>query len=121
MINKARANSTVDNSKFDVRLPDLDNSSESDVALSIDFITDRLEYAVHRAGLTPRLKILMAALRRALDFGDVKFKTPANRPTNLLRFLADRGPLKVFSPKDREPTFTPPMPMPVFIRNRSSR
>lgn len=116
-----RSNPIVDDSKFDERLPDLDNESASDIALSIDFITDRLEYAVHRSGLTPRLKILMAALRRAMDFGDVKFKAPANRPMNLLHFLAEKGPLRVFPPKDREPTFTLPTPVPAFVRSRAPR
>lgn len=105
-------------SKFDVRLPDLDNQSQSDIALSIDAISDRLEYAVHRTGLTPRLKILMAALRRAMDFGDVKFKAPVKRPANLVRFLADDGPLRVFAPVKPEPTYALPTPMPGFTRPR---
>jgi hypothetical protein len=121
MIKAPRSRSTVDDSKFDERLPDEDNKSDSDLGLSIDAIADRLEYAVHRTGLTPRLKILMAALRRAMDFGDVKFKAPAKRPTNLLRFLAENGPLHVFPSAEREPAFALPTPMPTFARPRPRR
>lgn len=110
-------NAAVD-PRFDMRPPDLDNQSQSDVALSIDAITDKLEYAVHRTGLTPRLKILMAALRRALDFGDVKFKTPTKRPANLLLFLANDGPLQIFAPTTPDPTYILPTPTPSFIRPR---
>jgi hypothetical protein len=114
MIKATRSGSTVDDSKFDERLPDLDNQSDSDLGFSIDAICDRLEYAVHRTGLTPRLKILMAALRRAMDFGDVKFTVPGKRPVNLLRFMAEGGPLKVYKPANHEPTYTLPTPAPTF-------
>jgi hypothetical protein len=68
---------------------------------------------VHRTGLTPRLKILMAALRRMRDIGDVKFKLPSN----LLHFGAE-GALQVFPAKSYEPAWVPPAPVPSFARPR---
>ncbi len=106
----------VDDSRWDETVPTEDNESKSDIALATDAISDKLEYAVHRSGLTPRLKILMAALRHMRDFGDVKFKTPAN----LLRFLQGDG-LQVFPASDMEPAYAPPMPMPSFARPRQRR
>ena len=76
--------------------------------------------ANHPHGVVDGL-VLMAALRRAMDVGDVKFKMPAKRPTNLLRFLAENGPLQVFPSADQEPTFALPMPMPTFTRPRPRR
>ena len=72
-----------------------------------DAIADRLEYALPRTGLTPRLKMMMAALRHARDVGPVHFPRPCEK---LLRFLSAGSPLVVCVPERPIPVPVPPMP-----------
>lgn len=91
-----------------------------DIALAGDAISDKLEYAVHRAGLTPRLKVLMAALRRLAEFGEVKFGSSASHPRPLLHFLNEGRGLAVY-PSREEPAYSLPNPLPSFARPRWQR
>src|SRR5262245_7672137 len=89
--------------EYDGMIPGEDNRTDSDIAQMTDAIDDRLEYALPRTGLTPRLKMMMAALRHAKDIGPTRFPRPGD---NLLRFMAAGSPLAVY-------VLERPIPMPV--------
>lgn len=92
---------------YDGIMPGEDNRTDCDLAEMTDAITDRLAYALPRTGLTPRLKMMMAALRHARDVGPVPFPHPCEK---LLRFLAAGSPLAVYVPERPIPVPVPPMP-----------
>ncbi|MGY3581512.1 hypothetical protein ACVIGB_000417 [Bradyrhizobium sp. USDA 4341] len=92
---------------FDGMIPGEDNRTESDLEQMTDAISDRLEYALPRTGLTPQLKLMMARLRHARDVGPTPFQRPGDQ---LLRFLAAGAPLAVHVPQRPIPVPVPPMP-----------
>jgi hypothetical protein len=47
---------------YDGMIPGEDNRTDSDLGQMTDAISDRLEYALPRTGLTPSLKLMMARL-----------------------------------------------------------
>lgn len=98
------ANSRKD---FDGIMPGEDNRTDQDLAQMSDAIADRLEYALPRTGLTPRLKLMMARLRHARDVGPTPFQHPGDA---LLRFLSAGSPLAVHVPQRPIPVPVPPMP-----------
>lgn len=93
---------------YDGIMPGEDNRTDSDLSEMTDAISDRLEYALPRSGLTPRVRMMMAALRHARDLGPVlHFPKPGEK---LLRFLAAGSPLAVYVPERPIPVPVPPMP-----------
>jgi hypothetical protein len=92
---------------YDGMIPGEDNRTDSDLGQMTDAISDRLEYALPRTGLTPSLKLMMARLRHARDVGPTPFPRPGE---NLLRFLSAGAPLGIHVPERPIPVPVPPMP-----------
>jgi hypothetical protein len=104
---KHPVSSTRKTPEYDGMIPGEDNRTDSDLDQMTDAISDRLEYALPRTGLTPRLKVMMARLRHVRDVGPTAFPRPGN---NLLRFLSAGAPLAIYVPERPIPVPVPPMP-----------